>query len=218
MINFLIVIFALTMLYMVTSSRTNAMINMLRLQGIILCIITFISHAENELLGMLFLLLETFIVKAIVMPWFLTKVADKNNIRRDSNPNFPNFYTLVVTTLVLFGGFLITNMHGGYLQNLSSLYFWISLATIVVSFLFIAMKKKLLTHVIGFCLLENGIFLLSLSVAKEMPMIVNLGVLLDVFVAVFILGLLVGEIGSIYENPEVGQLCNLKDFEGEENE
>ena len=213
MINLLIVIFALSMLYMVTSSRIGAMINMLKLQGIVLCFITLLSHSESQILGMLFLLLETFIVKAIVMPWFLTKVADKNNIRRDSNPNFPNFYTLVVTTLVLFGGFLITNMHGGYLQNLSSLYFGISLATIVVSFLFIAMKKKLLTHVIGFCLLENGIFLLSLSVAKEMPMIVNLGVLLDVFVAVFILGLLVGEIGNIYENPDVCQLCNLKDCE-----
>ena len=51
-----------------------------------------------------------------------------------------------------------------------------------------------------------------------MPWIVNIGVLLDVFVAVFILGLLVGEIGVIYENPEVGQISNLKDFEeGEEH-
>ncbi len=213
MINFLIVLFAISMLYMVTSSRINAMINMLILQGVILCLITLISHAEEGLWGMLFLLLETFIVKAVIIPWFLTKVSTKNNIKRDNNPNFPNFYTLVVTTLVLFGGFLITNIHGGHFQNLSGLYFGISLATIVVSFLFIAMKKKLLTHVIGFCLLENGIFLLSLSVAKEMPLIVNLGVLLDVFVAVFILGLLVGEIGNIYENPDVCQLCNLKDCE-----
>ncbi len=213
MINFLIVLFAVSMLYMVTSSRINAMINMLILQGVILCLITLISHAESGIWGMLFLLLETFIVKAVVIPWFLTKVSKKNNIKRDNNPNFPNFYTLVVTTFVLFGGFLVTNIHGGHFQSLSGLYFGISLATIVVSFLFIAMKKKLLTHVIGFCLLENGIFLLSLSVAKEMPLIVNLGVLLDVFVAVFILGLLVGEIGNIYENPDVCQLCNLKDCE-----
>ena len=53
----------------------------------------------------------------------------------------------------------------------------------------------------------------ALSVAKEMPLIVNLGVLLDIFVAVFILGLLIGEIGNIYENPDVCQLCNLKDCE-----
>ena len=216
MINLLIVIFALSMLYMVTSSRIGAMINMLKLQGIVLCFITLLSHSENQILGVLFLLLETFIVKAVVIPWFLTKVANKNHIKRDSNPNFPNFYTLVLTTLVLFGGFMMANVHSGYLQSVSSLYFGISLATIIISFLFIALKKKLLTHIIGFSLLENGIFLLSLSVAKEMPMIVNLGVLLDVFVAVFILGLLIGEIGNIYENPEVGQLCNLKDSECED--
>ena len=55
-----------------------------------------------------------------------------------------------------------------------------------------------------------------MSVAKDMPIIVNAGVLLDVFVAVFILGLLVGEIGHIYENPAASQLCNLKDFESDD--
>lgn len=213
MINFLIIIFALSMLYMVTSSRISAMINMLKLQGVVLCFITLLSHSESNIFEIMFLLLETFIVKAIIIPKFLSKVAEKNNIRRDSNPNFPNFYTLVITTFVLFGGFMCANVHSGYLQSVSSLYFGISLSTIIISFLFIALKKKLLTHVIGFSLLENGIFLLSLSVAKEMPLIVNLGVLLDVFVAVFILGLLIGEIGSIYENPDVCQLCNLKDCE-----
>ena len=153
-----------------------------------------------------------------MIPWFLTKVAVKNNIRRDNNPAFPNFYTLVIATFILFSGFMIANIHSDYLKNVSNLYFGISIATIITSFLFIAIKKKLLSHIIGFAMLENGIFLLSLSVAKDMPWIVNVGVLLDIFVAVFILGLLVGEIGSIYENPEVGQLCNLKDFDGEEHE
>ena len=122
MISFLIVIFALSMLYMVTSSRIGAMINMLKLQGIVLCLITFISHPEHQFIGFMFLLLETFVVKAVVIPWFLTKVAKKNNIKRDNNPNFPNFYTLVVTSLVLFSGFMITNFHNGYLQNVSGIF------------------------------------------------------------------------------------------------
>ena len=195
-----------------------AQINMLKIQGLLLCLITMISHSDASLLGVLFLLVETFAAKAVLIPWFLTKVAVKNNIRRDNNPAFPNFYTLVIATFILFSGFMIANIHSDYLKNVSNLYFGISIATIITSFLFIAIKKKLLSHIIGFAMLENGIFLLSLSVAKEMPWIVNVGVLLDIFVAVFILGLLVGEIGSIYENPEVGQLCNLKDFDGEEHE
>ncbi|MDO5437928.1 MAG: hypothetical protein Q4F80_07010, partial [bacterium] len=187
MINLLIVLFGVSMLYMATSSRIGAQINMLRLQGVILCLITFIAHGPENFFMLLFLLLETFIVKALVIPSFLSRVAKKNNIRRDNNPNFPNFYTLVISTIVLFTGFLIANIHSKYMTNISSLYFGISVSTIITSFLFIAIKKKLLTHVIGFAMLENGIFLLSLAVAKEMPLIVNLGVLLDVFVAVFIL-------------------------------
>ena len=218
MINLLIVLFGVTMLYMASSSRIMAQINMLKFQGILLCLITLITHSDAKILGLLFLVIETLAAKAVLIPWFLTKVARKNNIKRDNNPQFPNFYTLVVASFILFGGFLVASVHSDYLKNISNLYFGISIATILTSFLFIAIKKKLITHIIGFAMLENGIFLLSLSVAKEMPWIVNVGVLLDVFIAVFILGLLIGEIGCIYENPEVGQLCNLKDFEGEEHE
>ena len=214
MVNFLIVLFGVSMLYMATSSRVAAQINMLILQGIILCFITLIGHDTNNLFVLGFLLLETFIVKALIIPLFLKRVAKKNNIRRDSNPNFPNFYTLVISTIVLFIGFMIANIHSKYMVNISGLYFGISISTIITSFLFIALKKKLLTHVIGFAMLENGIFLLSLSIAKEMPFIVSLGVLLDVFIAVFILGLLIGEIGHVYEeNPDVHLLTNLKDCE-----
>ena len=61
--------------------------------------------------------------------------------------------------------------------------------------------------------MENGIFLLSLSIAKEMPMIVNLGVLLDLFIAVFILGILVREINEEFEDMEISHLSDLKDYE-----
>ena len=61
--------------------------------------------------------------------------------------------------------------------------------------------------------MENGIFLLSLAVAKEMPVIVNLGVLLDLFIAVFILGMLVREIDHEFHDLEVSHLSDLKDYE-----
>ena len=61
--------------------------------------------------------------------------------------------------------------------------------------------------------MENGIFLLSLSVAKEMPILVNLGVLLDVFIAVYILGLFVNVINKEFKDLEVSNLSDLKDYE-----
>ena len=69
------------------------------------------------------------------------------------------------------------------------------------------------SHLDSFITMENGIFLLSLSVAKEMPIIVNMGVLLDIFIAVFILGMLVKEINNEFDDLEVSQLSDLKDYE-----
>lgn len=216
MITLLILLFGFSILYTVTSSRTLAQINMLRVQGALLCFITLTYHREQEILMLLFLLLETFIVKTILVPWFLNRIALKNNIKIDSDPRFPHFYTLAISSFILLGGLLVSNIHSEYLKNVSTLYFGIAISTIIISFFFITTKKKLITHVIGFAMLENGIFLLSFSVAKEMPMIVSVGVLLDVFIAIFALGLLIGQFETHHHNPDVGHLCNLKDSDFDE--
>lgn len=216
MITLLVLLFGFSILYMATSSRTLAQINMLRLQGFLLCMITISYHHQQEIMMLLFLIIETFVVKAVLVPSFLRHVALKNNIKRDSDPRFPHFYSLAVSSFIFLGGLLVSNIHSEYLTNVSTLYFGIAISTIIISFFFMTTKKKLLTHVIGFAMLENGIFLLSFSVAKEMPMIVSLGVLLDVFIAIFALGLLVGQLEKGFHNPDVCQLCNLKDFDGDE--
>ena len=93
------------------------------------------------------------------------------------------------------------------------MYFGISLSIIIISLWLVTIKHKILSNVIAFITMENGIFLLSLSVAKEMPIIVNLGVLLDLFIAVFILGILVREINDEFKDLEVTNLSELKDYE-----
>ena len=60
-------------------------------------------------------------------------------------------------------------------------------------------------------LIENGIFLLALSIAKEMPFIVAMGVLLDIFMAVYIFGLFVNKIQDVFTEIKIDNLSNLKD-------
>jgi len=99
------------------------------------------------------------------------------------------------------------------MKLITPMFFGVSISTIVISLWLITIKHKIISNVIEFITMENGIFLLSLSVAKEMPVIVNLGVLLDVFIAVFILGLLVNRINKEFDGLEVTQLSDLKDCE-----
>ena len=99
------------------------------------------------------------------------------------------------------------------LAMINTFCFGIALSTIIISLWLITIKRNILSNVIEFITMENGIFLLSLSVAKEMPILVNIGVLLDVFIAIYILGLFVSEINSELGDMEIAHLSDLKDCE-----
>lgn len=211
MTNTLIILFGLICLIMSAAGRMKTLINLLAIQGIILFLIVFFSHEDRYNLDFLFLVFETLIVKTFLIPIFLRKILRDNSIFRDTEPYIPNFYSLVISSVLLFAGFAVSSLNIEYLGNITPLFFGVSISTIFISLFFITTKKKLLTHVVGFVMLENGIFLLSLSIAKEMPVIVNLGVLLDIFIAIFILGLLIGKIKTIFQDVDCCKLCNLKD-------
>lgn len=211
--NALIILFGLTMLYMAATSRITAYIKMLSIQGVLLFLICYAGVEKGSLVNFIFLSFETLIVKAILIPVFLKKILQKNRLYRDSEPHIPQFYCLVLSSSILFSGFLISNIDYPALYLINPMYFGVSIAVIIISLFLITIKHKVLTNVIGFITMENGIFLLSLSVAKEMPILVNLGVLLDVFIAVFILGLLINLISEKFEDLSVCKLSDLKDCE-----
>jgi len=201
MVNMLIVLFGLTMLYMAATSRIKAHIKMLSIQGLILFLILFLDEDKTNLINLIFLSIETLLVKTILIPLFLTRILNKNEVFRDNEP----------ASIMLFAGFMISNLHGQGFENVTALYFGVSISTILISLFLITTRKKILTHVIGYIMMENGIFLLSLSVAKEMPVIVSMGVLLDIFIAVFILGFLINKINTAFDELNICELCNLKD-------
>ncbi len=230
--NIFIILLGLSMIYIASTSRLAAHINMVAVQGWLLffvCLSGFIKEPWFEwaiftniqsfsanlahVTGLLFVIAETLVVKAFVIPWFLKKVLRKTNSHRDTEANIPHFYCMVISSVILFAGFLIANINTPAFKLVSPMYFGISIAVIITSLWLITIKHKVLSNVIGFITMENGIFLLSLSVAKEMPVIINLGVLLDIFIAVFILGMLVREINNEFEDLEVSNLSDLKDCE-----
>ena len=216
--NGFIILFGLTMLYLAATSRIVAHIRLLIAQGILLfliccCNMTHILGIHMKWLNFGFLVVETLIVKAIIIPCFLYRVLKKTNANRDIAANVPHFYCLVIASVILMAGFLVSNYFISSVKMISPIYFGVSVATIIISLWLITIKHKIISNVIEFITMENGIFLLSLSVAKEMPILVNLGVLLDVFIAVYILGLFVNVINKEFKDLEVSNLSDLKDYE-----
>lgn len=208
-----IILFGLTMLYLAATSRLIAHVRLLIVQGVLLFLICCCGFHHTNLLNFAFLVVETLIVKSIVIPWFLYKVLKKTHSNRDVAANIPHFYCLVISSLILLAGFLVSNYYVSSMKLISPIYFGVSASTIIISLWLITIKHKVLSNVVEFITMENGIFLLSLSVAKEMPMLVNMGVLLDVFIAIYILGLFVNEINREFKDLEVSNLSELKDYE-----
>jgi len=213
MVNGFIILFGLTMLYLAATSRIIAHIRLLIAQGVLLFLICCCGIGHMDILNFAFLAVETLIFKGVVIPWFLYRVLKKTHSNRDVAANIPHFYCLVIASIILLAGFLASNYYISSMKLISPMFFGVSISTIVISLWLITIKHKIISNVIEFITMENGIFLLSLSVAKEMPMLVNLGVLLDVFIAVYILGLFVNEINKEFNDLEVSNLSDLKDYE-----
>lgn len=213
MIDGLIILFGLTMLYLSTTSRLKAHVNTLVIQGLLLFLICATDFSHQPWHTITFLTVETLIVKAILIPMFLNKVLRKTHSNRDTDANVAHFYCLLISSVILFGGFMLSVIEIPSLSMINPIYFGIALATIIISLWLITIKHKILSNVIEFITMENGIFLLSLSVAKEMPILVNIGVLLDVFIAIYILGLFVSQINKELGDMEVAHLSDLKDSE-----
>ena len=123
--NIFIILLGLSMIYIASTSRLAAHINMLAAQGWLLffvCLSGFIKEPWFEwsiftnphtfsvnlahVIGLLFVIVETLIVKAFVIPWFLKKVLKKTNSHRDTDAHIPHFYCLVISSIILFAGFL----------------------------------------------------------------------------------------------------------------
>lgn len=210
--NGFVILFGLTMLYLAATSRIISHIRVLVVQGVLLFLICFLGYKDTPLLNLAFLTVETIVVKSVLIPLFLYRILKKTHAKRDDEANIPHFYCLVISSVILLFGFLTSNYMTTH-NPVSALQFGVAISVIVISLWLITIKHKIVSNVIEFIAMENGIFLLSLSVAGEMPILVNLGVLLDVFIAVYILGLFVKEIDKEFKDLEVSHLSGLKDYE-----
>lgn len=209
MISILLIIFIISLLYFAIANRLMTYVKILALQGILLFGVAFIELIEINVINLIFILFETIVVKAVAIPLFMRYIIKKNKITREAEPYVPYFVSLILITLIIVATFLIANyIHD---THLNKIYFIAALSALFSGLYFITTRRKIITHVICYVMIENGVFILSLAVGHNMPMLVNLGILLDVFVSVFLLGIFVNKVGDVIDEGDVTQLSKIKD-------
>jgi hydrogenase-4 component E len=209
MTNILLITFAISLVYMGMANRLSTYIRILALQGIILFGVSFIELIQINTINLIFILFETIVFKTIAIPVFLTYVIRKNNIVREAEPFLPDFLSVVIITCIILGSFILSNIITGV--HIHKMFFLAATSAVMSGLFIIITRKKVVTHIMGYLVIENGVFILSLSAGNKMPMLVNSGITLDIFVSVLVLGVFVNRIGNTFEEMNVDNLTNLKD-------
>jgi hydrogenase-4 component E len=210
MTNVLLIIFIITLLYVAIANRIITYVRVLAVQGFILFGVTFLQLKDIQTWNLVLIMLETVVFKALAVPMFLSYLIKRNRITRETEPYLPHFISLLIITMIVVVTVLLANSIQD--THLDKIFFIVSLSTLFTGLYFIASRKKIITHVMGYLMIENGVFVLSLAVGNDMPNLVNLGIMLDVFASVLILGIFLNKIGDVFKDVDVDQLSNLKDY------
>jgi len=204
MVNYLIVLFAVTLVYLSIAERFRIYAGLMGLQGFLLFGITLFELQEVNTANLVFIASETLIFKGIVVPVLLFRIIRKTGVYKVHNLAMPGFYLLILTIIALILSIMLSNA----LINpyINTEYMTIALFCLFTGMLLIVTHKYILSQVIGFLIIENAVFILSLAVGNEKPMLINIGILLDIFVGVLILGMF-----ALRLKPHTLELTRLKD-------
>jgi hydrogenase-4 component E len=211
MTDLLIILLGTSMLYVFAVSRIEAYVKTLAVQGVLLFLLVIVDIQKINWWNIAFLSLETLIIKAIVIPYFLLTVIRKNEIGREVEPYITQFYSIMIANTIIIFGFIAAFWAAKTNAGIKPLYFGVSIMLIISSLFLIVNRKTIITHILCYMMLENGIFLLSLSVANELPLLVNLGVLLDFFVGIYLFVIFFNKIQEMYDGSHIDDLTELKD-------
>ncbi|MFA6596344.1 MAG: hypothetical protein WCS69_01390 [Ignavibacteriaceae bacterium] len=208
--NVLSIFFCLSLFYVVITSRVKGYVTVLRVQGVLLSVIIVIPFISHFSIFGVILPVTLLVVKVFLIPRYINKVVLDLDIKRMIEPTIQQFTFLLLVIISMVVIFVASNILS---QNttLNVIPFASGFSAIVIGIYIIMFRKKLIVHVAGFLILENGIFLFGTAVASELPMMIELGTLLDVFVVVFLMGIVLNNISSTLKGFDVTALGRLKD-------
>jgi hydrogenase-4 component E len=204
MINYLSVMFAITIVYLAVTDRFVVYARLLGLQGFILFGITLAELHRASIGDLLFISSETFLFKGLVVPYMINVIVKNTKVEKVTNEALSGFYELLLIIIsLLISIFMAYTLKNPYIDTV---FLTIAFFTMFAGLIIIVTHRLIISHLIGFLVLENAAFLFSIAVGSEMPMMINIGTLLDIFVGVLILGFFGMKI-----KPNIDQLTQLKD-------
>jgi len=191
------------------TTRISTCVRAVALQGILLGLVPILlfpgwsTHRTVLALG-------TIVIKGVLIPRFLLWAIREAAVRREVEPRLGYVPSILLGTIVLAVAFALTGTWPLPIEG-GALLVAVAVATVVHGLMVLTARRKAVTQVVGYIMMENGIYLFGLTQAERVPFLVELGVLLDVFVGVFIMGIVVFHINREFDSIDASRLSELSE-------
>lgn len=211
LLNLCAALLLLSSFAMLAQRRVDNLVNLLAVQGVLLVVATLLLAWRT---GQAHLYLSaglTLALKVLFLPWLFHRLIRRLEVHWDAKPLLGISGTMLVGVLVVIFAFGLAQPISALASTVARSSIGIAIAVIFLSFVTMITRRTAMSQVVGFLSMENGLFFGGLSATYGMPMIVELGVALDVLVAVLVLGIFFFQIREQFDSLDLHHFESLKE-------
>lgn len=209
-LNAILVIVLVMNLFALGTSRIISVIRTVAGQGALLSLIPLLVHGRLSL-PVALAAIAALVLKGIAIPAMMGRALRDTSIKREVEPLIGLLPSIVLGAM----GTVFALLFAGQLplagEHTHSLLVPASFATVLTGFILLTTRFKALNQVLGYLVLENGIFIFGMLLINAMPLIVEMGVLLDLFVAIFVICIIMNKINQAFSSMDTRRLVSLKE-------
>jgi hydrogenase-4 component E len=210
-VNLLAAVLLLLSFAMLAQRRILSLIHLYTLQGVALVLANLILGIATSDVHLIVSAMLTLALKVGLIPWILYRLVQRLNVKTDVEPLLNVPATLLMGIVLVIIAFNVATPISQLASSVARGTLGIALACVLLSFMMMITRAKAIPQVIGFLSMENSLFFAAAAATNGMPMIVELGVGLDVLVGILILGVFMFQIREQFDSLDIHHLEKLKD-------
>ena len=205
----LIILYIITLIYISIVERFRNYSTLIAVQGWLLLGIALLRLHSLDWVELTFIVTETLIFKAVIVPAILMQVIKKTGINRISSTGTSQFNSLMLSIAALTISAILTYYVAD--QTINMIFFGVALYALLTGLILIVLRSRIFTHMVGFLVIENGVFLFSMAIGVEMPLLINAAIMLDILLSVLMLGLFMTKVDKHIHTDDSDSLTHVKD-------
>ena len=191
--------------------RTSVAIRAIAAQGIVLGLLPLLTHSLQ--IHTLIITVFVLLAKGLCIPWLLLNALKKIETGEDLQPFFGYSGNILSGAIATILAFIFATRLPLAPHHQGLLIVPAALATILTGFIAIASRRKAINQVVGYLMLENGIFIFGLLLTDTMPLMVEAGALLDLIAGIFVMGIIINQINREFSSIDTSRMTALREVE-----